>query len=828
MKKWTLPLLSLILVLSLMLAACGPTEEPTPVPEATKAEAEPTKAEAEPTKTEVPAEAVTISIWHQWSGDYLNAIEQAFRDYEAEHPGVTIDMSRPEDTSNALSVAIPAGEGPDIIGWANDQIGTQALAGNIVPLNDYGIDLTFLNTTYEPAAVRGVVWQDMIWGLPESQEGIAFVYNKEAVSDEYLPTDPLDFDDLLAKAEAFYNDTGTYLVCNQALGNPDAYHAAPIYFGFGVPEYVDDEGNAYLDTPEALAAGEWLVEFSQFAPAETSHDICKAMITEGDAGAWWTGPWAIADLEAAGIDYGILPMGKPFVGIKALMLSQNAVDRGNEALAIDIMKYFTSGPVQAKIAAANKTIPAPSAALADAAVQALTTLRGFGASLNLGVPMANTPYAGAQWGPVGDATTAIWTGAQTPEEALAAAQATIEQAIEEMGGPAAAEVPTPEPTEAVMLEGTISIWHQWSGDYLNAITAAFDDYMADHPGVTIDLSKPEDTSNALSVAIPAGEGPDIIGWANDQIGTQALAGNIIPLNDYGIDLTFLNTTYEPAAVRGVVWQDMIWGLPESQEGIAFVYNKEAVSDEYLPTDPLDFDDLLAKAEAFYNDTGTYLVCNQALGNPDAYHAAPIYFGFGVPEYVDDEGNAYLDTPEALAAGEWLVEFSQFAPAETSHDICKAMITEGDAGAWWTGPWAIADLEAAGIDYGILPMGKPFVGIKALMLSQNAVDRGNEALAIDIMKYFTSGPVQAKIAAANKTIPAPSAALADAAVQALTTLRGFGASLNLGVPMANTPYAGAQWGPVGDATTAIWTGAQTPEEALAAAQATIEQAIADMK
>ena len=832
MKKTLFMLLALLAVMSLVLAACGPTPEPTQAPEPTKAEEpKPTKAaEPEPTKAEEPAEQVTISIWHQWSGDYLKAIEQAFKDYEAEHPGVTIDLSKPEDTANALSVAIPAGEGPDIIGWANDQIGTQALAGNIVPLNDYGIDMTFLNSTYEPAAVRGVVWQEKIWALPESQEGIAFVYNKDMVDEKYLPTDPMDFDDLLAKAEAFYNDTGKYLVCNQGLGNPDAYHVAPIYFGFGVPEYVDDQGNVYLNTPEALAAGEWMVKFSKFAPAETSHDICKAMITDGEAGAWWTGPWAIADLEAAGVNYGILPMGKPFVGIKTLMLTQNAVDRGNAEVALDIMKYFTSGEVQAKLAVANKTIPAATKALMDPEVQKLETLKGFGASLNLGVPMANTPYASAQWGPVGDATTAIWTGAQTPEEALAAAQAAIEQAIEEMGGPPA-EAEAPAPTEeAAMPEEpvTISIWHQWSGDYLKAIEQAFKDYEAEHPGVTIDLSKPEDTANALSVAIPAGEGPDIIGWANDQIGTQALAGNIVPLNDYGIDMTFLNSTYEPAAVRGVVWQEKIWALPESQEGIAFVYNKDMVDEKYLPTDPMDFDDLLAKAEAFYNDTGKYLVCNQGLGNPDAYHVAPIYFGFGVPEYVDDQGNVYLNTPEALAAGEWMVKFSKFAPAETSHDICKAMITDGEAGAWWTGPWAIADLEAAGVNYGILPMGKPFVGIKTLMLTQNAVDRGNAEVALDIMKYFTSGEVQAKLAVANKTIPAATKALMDPEVQKLETLKGFGASLNLGVPMANTPYASAQWGPVGDATTAIWTGAQTPEEALAAAQAAIEQAIKDMQ
>ncbi len=369
---------------------------------------------------------MTISIWNQWSGDYLNAIEEAFAGYTEMHPNVTIDLSKPEDVSSALAVAIPAGEGPDIIAWANDQIGTNALAGNIVPLNDYGVDMTFLNSTYEPAAVRGVVWQDMIWGLPETQEGIAFVYNKDMVGDEYLPTDPTDFADLLAKATAFNADTGKFLVCNQGLGNPDAYHVAPIYFGHGMPEYVDDQGNVHMNTPEGIAAAEWMVEFSAVAPTETSHDICQAMIIEGDAGAWWTGPWAISDLEAAGIDYGILPMGSPFVGIKTLLLSANAVDRGNEEVALDIMKYFTSAEVQAKLAVANKTIPAASAALLDPEVQKLDTLSGFGASLNLGSPMANTPFASAQWGPVGDATTALWTGAQSPADAMQGAQAAIE------------------------------------------------------------------------------------------------------------------------------------------------------------------------------------------------------------------------------------------------------------------------------------------------------------------------------------------------------------------------------------------------------------------
>jgi arabinogalactan oligomer/maltooligosaccharide transport system substrate-binding protein len=115
-----------------------------------------------------------------------------------------------------------------------------------------------------------------------------------------------------------------------------------------------------------------------------------------------------------------------------------------------------------------------------------------------------------------------------------------------------------------------------------------------------------------------------------------------------------------------------------------------------------------------------------------------------------------------------------------------------------------------------------------MLTKNAVDRGTAEVAVDVMKYFTSAEVQAQLAVANKTIPARTAALADPEVAALESLAGFGASLNRGVPMANTPFADAQWGPVGDATGAIWSGAQEPAEALAAAEATIMDAIAQMQ
>jgi arabinogalactan oligomer / maltooligosaccharide transport system substrate-binding protein len=441
------------------------------------------------------------------------------------------------------------------------------------------------------------------------------------------------------------------------------------------------------------------------------------------------------------------------------------------------------------------------------------------------VPPTKAPVAPTATTPAMSAAPTATTAAMAP-----AATATVAAPTATKAPAAAATVaPTPAPTPAPGQAGTITIWHGYQGDYLTAINGVIADYVKANPNVKVQLSWVASVNDTLKAAVPTKKGPDIVAWANDIIGTNALAGNIVDLSKYGIDQAFLKANYEPAGVAGVTWQGKIWGLPENEEGIALVYNKAIATDAYLPKDPLNFDDLLTKAKAFAAaNPGKYLICNQALGGNDAYHAGAVYFGFGVPSYVDDTGKAYLNTPEAIKAANWLVELSKVSLKETSYDICKSNFVDGKVAMWWTGPWAIADLEKAGIKYGILPMGKPFVGIKSWELTSNAVDRGNAEAAVALMKYFTSADVQKKLALANKTIPANTKALKDPEVQAVTTIAAFGAALNLGIPMANTPFADAQWAPVGDATLALWTGKQTPDVAMKAAQDTIDAKVKQMK
>ena len=372
-----------------------------------------------------------IIIWHQWDDSYLTEYKAIIQEFNLAHPDMTIGIIKVDDLSSALSIAIPAGVGPDIVAYANDPIGEWASAGYLAPLDPY-ISLGYMNANFEPVAVKAVTWDDQIWGIPDFQEGIALVYNRDLITDTEIP-EPNDFAGLMTKAADFQLDNpGKYYLCNQGLGGDDAYHAAPIYFEYGLKDYggyIDEEGTVYMTTTEAISAAEWIGDFSLNGPPETDHVICRDMMVNGVAAIWWTGPWSIADLKSNGVNYGIAPMGSPFVNVRNYMLTTNAVERGDAQAAIEVMMYFGSPEIQKRLALANKTIPANTTALNDPEVQAIYEIAQFGEAFNLGTPMSNHIYSSCQWAPVSDATMAIWDGSQKPQQAMNIAQGLMEACV---------------------------------------------------------------------------------------------------------------------------------------------------------------------------------------------------------------------------------------------------------------------------------------------------------------------------------------------------------------------------------------------------------------
>jgi maltose-binding protein MalE len=422
-------LAGVIALITSLLAACGvpqgttPSGQPTSGPAANGATAVPeteggaTPPAAEPTAVPdvLGSGSIKLVVWHHWEGKYYNAIQQMFADYAIKN-NVQIELLLVPDVANKAQLAIPSGQGPDIIAWVNDRIGDSALQQIIQPLDEYGVNQEYLRANFAPVAADAMIYRDNIYGIPESLEAITFIYNRALIQEAALPKTT---DDLIAQAQSYNQPPNKYLFVYNA--KSDIYAAAPWWQGAGVT-LVKPDGTTKLASQNGVKAAQLIKRFSEIMPQELAYDKANTLFLEGKAAIIMNGPWVIADYTAKGIDFGLAPIpvvsssgnpGAPFVGVKLLMLAANAK---NPEAAVDLMKHYGSAEVQAQLAQINKQVPANSAAQEQ--VKSDPIIAGFIAQSVNGVPLPNTEFISAMWDPFSKTTEAIWIGAATPEQAV--------------------------------------------------------------------------------------------------------------------------------------------------------------------------------------------------------------------------------------------------------------------------------------------------------------------------------------------------------------------------------------------------------------------------
>ncbi|MCC6192208.1 MAG: extracellular solute-binding protein [Anaerolineales bacterium] len=415
--------------------------------------------------------------------------------------------------------------------------------------------------------------------------------------------------------------------------------------------------------------------------------------------------------------------------------------------------------------------------------------------------------ADATAGPADEAST---PAAPVPSET---APAPTETALAPTGG-------APAPTESAPAATTLTLWHTWTDAQLQALQPELEAFAADHPEVAINLLPASNNPQPLADTFDTNAAPDLLAGSTGELSDLTGTTDIGLLNPTTVDL---ETLADAAAAKGAATYDQSWAVPFSKSGLALVYNKAILPSEYLPSNPDDLNDLLQKALAYKRAfLSQYPLCIAA---NDAYHLAPIYFGFGLPAYVDEAGQGYLDTPEALAAGQWLADISPVVYPGQSDELCQSAFLESTVAMWWTGPESLPAIQAAGIDYGILPMGRPYVEVQAFMLTPQAAERGNAALAVELIQRLTSPEAQKALALAGAIIPVEPTVLADPEVAQSPNVAGYVAALARGLPLPTYPYADAQWDIVANASEMMWHRVQTPEEALTAAQAALVAEVA---
>ena len=335
MKKSMWTLFSLLLIASVLLAACGTpaTQAPaaTQPPAATEA---PTEA---PAATEPPAaEPTEVTLWHAYGTGSAEetALTKLIEQAKTDLPNITINVLQVpfNDIFNKYRTDVAAGGGPDLFIAPNDSLGDDARNGLIADITDLAAGKL---GDYSQLSIDGMTVEGKLYGIPESLKAVVFWYNKDL-----LATPPATTDELKALMEG-----GTEVSISYG-----CYHHYGFFNAFG-GRIFDENWKVVADENSGVAdAMSYLNDLYQISkkngwPKTDSDGL--APFTEGKAAAITNGNWAMGDyLNALGDKLAVAPLpagpkgpATPFLGVDGFYFSPNSQNMDG---ALQVALYLTN------------------------------------------------------------------------------------------------------------------------------------------------------------------------------------------------------------------------------------------------------------------------------------------------------------------------------------------------------------------------------------------------------------------------------------------------------------------------------------------------------
>ncbi|MEA4909612.1 MAG: ABC transporter substrate-binding protein [Chloroflexi bacterium] len=294
-KKRFFAVLSVLMILSFVLTACGgatPTAAPEAATESSQPEAEPeateapAEAEAEPAGEEAaPAEEpVTIRFqdWRLAEEPAATALKYLITEFEASHPNIKVAL---EPVSNAERVdkfnnQFRAGDPPDVVRFNLTEIPTEVAMGALLPLDSYieqaGGDEFLGDFTQYMTDVATVDGQ--VYAIPHEGDAFVLFLNKgmwEAAGLDPVNNPPSDMEALKAANLAL-----TDAAANQyAFGMWPGWQWMQTWFtAYGADYFNTDYSDTLIDTPEGIAA------FTYYTDLVTTDKVVPPGVTEVDYG----------------------------------------------------------------------------------------------------------------------------------------------------------------------------------------------------------------------------------------------------------------------------------------------------------------------------------------------------------------------------------------------------------------------------------------------------------------------------------------------------------------------------------------------------------------
>ena len=372
-----------------------------------------------------------LVIWaDQKKADSLKEIAKSW----GQEQGITVAVQIvANDLQPAFITANQAGNGPDIVMGAHDWIGNLVQNSAIRPV----VLSPEAEANYSDIALKAVTYDGQIYGTPYAVECLGLFVNKALTQ----VTEPATIEEMVEAGTA----AGTELILSQAVDEKgDAYNMEPIYTAAGGYLFGKNPDGSYnskdlgIGKEGSIRAAEKIGQLGKQGVLRKSVTAANhiSLFTNAKAPYLISGPWALADIKKAGIDYQLTRIpgfgdiegsqARPFAGVNCFYVASNGKNKAfAETFVADAAKDMTFAasmfpsnelpPAQKDLAEKLRTEQPDMVTFADMSAQA--------------DPMPAIPAMSSVWEPFGRAQANIVAGAD-PASTMAGAGETIRASID--------------------------------------------------------------------------------------------------------------------------------------------------------------------------------------------------------------------------------------------------------------------------------------------------------------------------------------------------------------------------------------------------------------
>lgn len=283
------------------------------------------------------------------------------------------------------------------------------------------------------------------------------------------------------------------------------------------------------------------------------------------------------------------------------------------------------------------------------------------------------------------------------------------------------------------------------GEVRAADQAVVDQFVADNPGVTVNLEAvPWGTCQDKSLTLAAAGDPPSIAYMGSRTLRQ-LANNdlIVPAN--------INpeTPYQPGVLNTVTIEGVTWGYPHAFSTKALYMNCdliEASGQECVA--PATWDDMYAMAKGVVDNTDAAGVGLAGKDFDNTMHQFLNYLYSNGGTVIDPvTGEAKLDSKETRETLEFygkLADVAQEGPTAWERDQLKDLFNDGKIAMYVSGPWGYGQHNES-INQMVAPVPHGPSGVSGSILITDSIvvfkGSGHEELAQELAQLITSGDSQ---------------------------------------------------------------------------------------